>query len=58
MLPVASGAGAMLVDSDGNEYLDAVGGMWCTNIGLGRHEMADAVASRFGSWRTPTRSPT
>ncbi len=47
VLPVASGAGAMLVDSDGNEYLDAVGGMWCTNIGLGRHEMADAVASQI-----------
>ncbi len=45
-LAVARGAGAQLVDSDGNEYIDAVGGMWCTNIGLGRDEMADAIAQQ------------
>lgn len=44
VLPIARGAGARIVDADGNEYLDAVGGMWCTNIGLGRDEMADAIA--------------
>ncbi len=44
VLPISRGAGAQLVDSDGNEYIDAVGGMWCTNIGLGRDEMADAIA--------------
>ena len=46
VLPIARGAGARLVDSDGREYLDAVGGMWCTNIGLGRDEMADAIAQQ------------
>lgn len=46
VLPIDRGAGAYLVDSDGNEYLDAVGGMWCTNIGLGRDEMADAIAQQ------------
>ena len=46
VLPIGRGAGARLVDSDGNEYLDAVGGMWCTNIGLGRDEMADAIAQQ------------
>ena len=45
-LAVARGAGARLVDTDGNEYLDAVGGMWCTNIGLGREEMAAAIAEQ------------
>ncbi len=44
VLPIERGAGAYIVDSDGREYLDAVGGMWCTNIGLGRDEMADAIA--------------
>jgi len=46
VLPIGRGAGARLVDTDGNEYLDAVGGMWCTNIGLGRDEMADAIAQQ------------
>ncbi|MEO6651248.1 MAG: aminotransferase [Ilumatobacteraceae bacterium] len=46
VLPIERGAGAKLVDTDGNEYVDAVGGMWCTNIGLGRDEMADAIAQQ------------
>ena len=46
VLPIARGSGARLVDNDGREYLDAVGGMWCTNIGLGRDEMADAIATQ------------
>jgi adenosylmethionine-8-amino-7-oxononanoate aminotransferase len=39
--------GAWLVDIEGNRYLDAVGGLWCTNIGLGREEMIDAVAEQM-----------
>jgi putrescine---pyruvate transaminase len=46
VLPITHGSGARLVDNDGREYLDAVGGMWCTNIGLGRDEMADAIAAQ------------
>jgi adenosylmethionine-8-amino-7-oxononanoate aminotransferase len=40
------GKGAYIQDIDGKEYFDAVGGMWCTNIGLGRQEMADAIAEQ------------
>lgn len=39
--------GAWLVDIEGNRYLDAVGGLWCTNIGLGREEMIEAVAEQM-----------
>lgn len=46
VLAVDRGAGARLVDTDGREFIDAVGGMWCTNIGLGRDEMADAIAEQ------------
>lgn len=46
VLPIERGAGARLVDSEGRSYIDAVGGMWCTNIGLGRDEMADAIADQ------------
>jgi len=41
------GDGVWLQDIDGNRYLDAIGGLWCTNIGLGREEMADAIAKQI-----------
>lgn len=40
------GEGCYLWDAGGKRYLDAVGGMWCTNIGLGRREMAEAIADQ------------
>lgn len=45
-LNIAMGDGAYIYDTHGNRYLDAVGGMWCTNIGLGREEMAEAIANQ------------
>lgn len=45
-LVVARGEGAHLWDEGGRKYLDAVGGMWCTNVGLGRREMAQAMAEQ------------
>ena len=45
-LNIAAGNGAYIYDTHGNRYLDAVGGMWCTNIGLGREEMAEAIANQ------------
>lgn len=38
--------GCYLIDIEGNRYLDSVGGLWCTNIGQGRAEMADAIAEQ------------
>lgn len=40
------GEGCWLWDTKGRKYFDAVGGMWCTNIGLGRAEMAQAIADQ------------
>jgi adenosylmethionine-8-amino-7-oxononanoate aminotransferase len=40
------GEGCWLWDTAGRKYFDAVGGMWCTNIGLGRAEMAEAIAEQ------------
>jgi len=45
-LPIASGDGAYLTDSDGKRYLDAVGGLWCNNIGQGREDMVEAIAEQ------------
>ena len=45
-LQIGGGDGAYIQDLAGNRYLDAVGGMWCTNIGLGREEMVEAIAAQ------------
>ncbi|QYX57294.1 aspartate aminotransferase family protein [Roseovarius sp. SCSIO 43702] len=39
--------GVTLTDSDGNEMLDAMAGLWCVNIGYGRDELADAAARQM-----------
>jgi adenosylmethionine-8-amino-7-oxononanoate aminotransferase len=36
-------SGVHVSDADGREYLDAIAGLWCVNIGHGREEMADAI---------------
>lgn len=43
---MARAEGAHLVDINGNRYLDSIGGLWCTNIGQGRDEMAEAIAEQ------------
>jgi len=45
-LPIEKASGLHLEDTDGNRYLDAVGGLWCNNIGTGRREMADAISDQ------------
>ncbi|THD82954.1 aminotransferase [Aliigemmobacter aestuarii] len=45
-LVIARGEGCHLWDAEGRRYFDAIGGMWCTNIGQGRKEMADAIAAQ------------
>jgi len=45
-LVMRRGAGCYITDENGKDYFDAVGGMWCTNIGLGREEMAEAIVDQ------------
>ncbi len=45
-LVISRGEGCYLWDAEGRRYLDAVGGMWCTNVGLGRRDMAQAIADQ------------
>lgn len=40
---VAEAKGCYLFDRDGKKYFDAVGGLWCTNIGAGREDMAKVI---------------
>jgi len=39
--------GVMLTDSDGNDILDAMAGLWCVNIGYGRDELAEVAARQM-----------
>lgn len=40
------GDGIYMWDSHGRRMIDGPGGMWCVQIGHGRHEMADAIADQ------------
>ncbi len=44
---IARAKGVTLTDSEGNDYLDAMAGLWCVNIGYGREELADAAARQM-----------
>ncbi len=39
--------GVTLVDSEGEEILDAMAGLWCVNIGYGREELAEVAARQM-----------
>jgi adenosylmethionine-8-amino-7-oxononanoate aminotransferase len=44
---IVEGRGSTVVDADGTEYLDAMAGLWCVNIGYGRTELADVAAAQM-----------
>ncbi|MBD9638776.1 aminotransferase [Ensifer sp. ENS07] len=46
-LLISGGAGARVFDASGRQYLDGMGGLWCVNMGYGRDEICDAVASQL-----------
>ena len=41
---VASADGIYMWDGSGKRYIDGPGGMWCSQIGYGRKDMAEAIA--------------
>src|ERR1700710_1748756 len=41
-LTIVKGQGSTLTDTRGKEYLDAMAGLWCVNIGYGNAEMAES----------------
>ncbi|UWQ29111.1 aminotransferase [Leisingera sp. M523] len=50
-----SADGIHLWDASGKRYIDGPGGMWCTQIGYGRQDMADAIAAQV--MKLPYTSP-
>lgn len=43
---MVQGDGLRVRDSAGREYLDAMAGLWCVNVGYGRQEIVDAIAAQ------------
>jgi taurine-pyruvate aminotransferase len=44
---VIGGEGSTVIDADGTEYLDAMAGLWCVNVGYGRTELAEVAADQM-----------
>ncbi len=45
-LVVVESEGSYVYDSEGDKYLDGIGGLWCVNVGYGRDEIAQAMADQ------------
>ena len=52
---IGESQGIYVYDTDGNKLIDGPAGMWCVNVGHGRHEIAEAVAEQLR--RMPYYSP-
>ncbi|MEM1314980.1 MAG: aminotransferase class III-fold pyridoxal phosphate-dependent enzyme, partial [Pseudomonadota bacterium] len=44
---ITKAKGVWLTDSDGNEIIDGMAGLWCVNVGYGREEIVEAVARQM-----------
>ncbi|MBO9473743.1 aspartate aminotransferase family protein [Shimia sp. R10_1] len=44
---ITQAQGVTLTDSEGEQILDAMAGLWCVNIGYGREELAEAAARQM-----------
>jgi len=54
-ISISGGKGAVVVDTNGNEYIDGMGSLWYANVGYGREEIADVVADtlrQLGAYHT------
>ncbi|WP_299562703.1 aspartate aminotransferase family protein [uncultured Sulfitobacter sp.] len=44
---ITQAKGVYLQDSEGNQILDAMAGLWCVNVGYGRQELIDAATRQM-----------
>ena len=44
---IERGEGCYVWDTDGNKYLDGLAGLFCTNLGHGRHDLTAAAAKQM-----------
>ena len=43
-ISISGGKGAVVIDTNGNEYIDGMASLWYANVGYGREEIAEVVA--------------
>lgn len=46
---LVEGKGCIVKDIDGNEFIDALAGLWLVNVGHGRKEIGEAMARQAGT---------
>jgi taurine-pyruvate aminotransferase len=44
---IVEGRGCTLVDAEGKEYLDAMAGLWCVNVGYGQERLVEAATTQL-----------
>ena len=55
---IVKGEGGFLTDQHGKQYLDAIAGIWCVNVGYGREELAQVAYDQMKNlaYLSPTMS--
>jgi adenosylmethionine-8-amino-7-oxononanoate aminotransferase len=46
-LTIERGEGAYVYDSEGNQYLEALAGLWCTSLGYNNRELVDTASEQM-----------
>jgi len=44
---IARAEGPYVFDAEGRRFIDGIGGLWCVNVGHGRREIAEAIATQL-----------
>jgi len=44
---ITRGKGVFLTDSEGNQIIDGMAGLWCVNVGYGRKDLAEVAARQM-----------
>ena len=44
---ISKASGNYIYDDNGNKILDAMAGLWCVNIGYGRHQLAEVAKEQM-----------
>lgn len=44
---IVAAKGAYVTDSEGNQMIDGIGGLWCVNVGHGRPEIINAITKQL-----------
>ena len=44
---IVGAKGAYVTDSEGNDLIDGIGGLWCVNVGHGRTEIINAITEQL-----------